>query len=433
VKLRLGPAAALRVRLPEALAETARIDVRDALGISRGVIARSRSDFTIEDLRPGFARVQLTGGSTKETTLVQGETALVDFRGVGAVRGRVLRSGGGVPRAVVMGIERIKMQEHTSGTAQTDDEGRFELKGLNAGPLRLIAQASEGRAEGRVQVPEGGEALVELEISEATLEVLVTDAKAGTPLSGAEVAAKMDSSNCWGVGQVGQTTPDGGFWMTWAEAGCLQGASATDGRTSFPVTTPGKYTLKIHAKDYESWTSVLDLGRAPVSVRAELVRAGPSRLHVRLETDPPGVEGQLFCTQGNDVKTVTPAIGEGLCEGFRPGPAQVAFRAPGYGTARAVFEAPGRGETDMTLKIPRGGDLSIPLATKDVVIGVIDAQKEMVNQLFDLGNPECGFTNDAEGKLSYACRGLPPGPYTIYVGSERRQAVIRPGETTVVY
>jgi hypothetical protein len=87
----------------------------------------------------------------------------------------------------------------------------------------------------------------------------------------------------------------------------------------------------------------------------------------------------------------------------------------------------------MTLKIPRGGDLSIPLATKDVVIGVIDAQKEMVNQLFDLGNPECGFTNDAEGKLSYACRGLPPGPYTIYVGSERRQAVIRPGETTVVY
>jgi carboxypeptidase family protein len=431
VTLRLGPAAALRVRLPEALAETAWIDVRDSEGLSRDVRARSRSDFTIDDLRPGFARVGLSSGSDKDVTLVPGETTLVDFRGVGTVRGRVTRAGRGISRAVVLGIAREKV----AGNAWTDDEGRFELKGLSAGPLRLIAQASEGRAEGRVQVLEGGEASVELELSEASLEVLVTDAKAGTPLPGAEVVAKMESAtNCWGVGQVSQTTPDGGFSMTWAEAGCLQGASATDGRASFPVTTPGKYTLAVHQKDYESWTSVLELGREKVSVRAELVRTGPSRLRVVLETDPPGVEGKLFCTQGSHVKTVTPARGDGVCEGFRPGHAMIAFRAPGYGTAHAMIEALGRGTSEITLKVPRGGDLSIPLTSRDVRVFVVDAQKdEMVNQFFEAGWPECGFTNDAEGQLSYVCRGLPPGPYTIHLGTERRQVVIRPGETTVAY
>ena len=433
IELRLGRPAAVRVKLPDAFSENGRMEVRDGEGMRRGVYARSRTDILVEDLWPTNVEVLLMNGPEKRVRVAAGETAVVDFRSVGTVHGRVMHKGRAIARAAVLSIQRTPGGERIAGTTLTDDDGRFEMASVDAGAQRFLAQAAEGRADRQVTIPEGAEVNVDLELSDARLDVLVTDAKTGAPVHGAKLAGKIAGAACWGTGYVRLSGEQGGYFISYTQAGCLEGASAVDGTSSIAVPTPGAYDVSVRAADYEPWTAKMNLGHDIVPVRVELARGSLPRVRVILESDPPGVDGMFYCVQGVK-RTEKPAKGEGLCEGLDPGTAFVSFRAPGYGFARTAVTVPERGDAEVRLKVPRGGDLVIPVDSKDAGIGVIDAQGIVMNMWSGMGYPECDYTADAEGKLSFVCRVLPPGTYKVTTRAGiRGNFEVRPGETTVAY
>jgi hypothetical protein len=164
----------------------------------------------------------------------------------------------------------------------------------------------------------------------------------------------------------------------------------------------------------------------------QLSPGGPAVVRVVIDTETPGVQGSLYCIQGDRSDSRSPVSVQDACDKFKPGPADVAFRAPEFGAARASVVVPEQGEVTVTLHVARGGDLVIPLAgTALPKIAVIDAQGIAWNQPSGLGWPYCGFGTPQGSEPRYTCHALPPGAYTIRIdGQARGTAVIRPGETT---
>jgi hypothetical protein len=437
LELRLGPAAAVRVKLPDSFADDGMLDVRDGSSVQRRVSARSRTDLTIEDLTPPVAHVALSNGPTKVAQLVPGETTLIDFRSGGAVRGRVTRAGRGVPRAVVACVERASTGSPSSGTALTDDDGRFALEVVSAGPRRIVAQASEGRGEASVNVPEGGEAQVEVELVDARLELLVTDAGDGHALRDAQIYATHRDARCQSFSEMGSNSDEGGWHLSLADTGCAFGASAADGRASFAMSTLGPYTLSVRAQDYEPWLGKVDVADGSVEVHATLTPGGGApRVRVFLQSEPPGASGSLYCVQPQRNSSRSPVAAEGVCENLLPGPIDIAFRVPGLGIGRTSLVVPEHGETQATVQVVRGGDLALPLpeGARVPAIRVVDDAGTLWNQPSGLGWPECSSSTNADGTATYVCRGLPPGPYTVEIDGQRRATVVvRPGETTTIY
>jgi len=436
LELKLGAAAAVRVKLPDAIADEAMLQLRDGSPIGRTIQARSRTDFTIEDVSPPVISVALSGGPTKEGKLVAGETTVVDFRSGGSIRGRVTHSGRGVPRAVVACVAPASTGVRTSGTELTDDDGRFELSAVAAGPQRIVAQSTEGRGEATVHVPEAGEARVDLEIADAGLDVAVTDARTGAPVGEAQVSARRKEALCRSFTEMASSTSEGGWRLSLSDPGCAAGDTSSAGLASFDLSVLGPYDVNVHAHDYEPWQGSVEVMEGRALVRVPLVPGGGApRVRVLLQTAPPGASGTLYCVQPQRNNSTSPVSGEALCENAIAGSMSIAFRVPGLGIGRTTVDVPEHGETQAVVRVVRGGSLAVPVRDPaSSAIRVLDAEGTVWNQPMGLGWPECGASTDSSGLTTYLCRELPAGPYTVEIGGEKRAtAIVRPGETTTVY
>jgi hypothetical protein len=436
LELKLGPAAAVRVKLPDGVADRAMLQLRDGSPIRRTVMARSRTDLTIEDVAPPVISVALSGGPTIDGKLAAGETTIVDFRSGGSIRGRVTHSGRGVPRAVVACMAPASTGMPTSGTELTDDDGRFELSAVAAGPQRIVAQSTEGRAEATVNVPEGGDVRVDLEVMEAGLDVAVTDARTGAPIGDARVFAHRKEALCRSFSEMSSSTAEGGWRLSLSDPGCAAGETSSVGMASFDLSVLGTYDVSVQAHDYEPWQGAVEIMEGRAAMRVPLVPGGGApRVRVLLQTDPPGASGTLYCVQPEHNSSTSPVSGEALCDNLAAGPLSIAFRVPGLGIGRATVDVPEHGEAQAVVRVVRGGSLAVPLRDPATTsIRILDAEGTVWNQPMGLGWPACGASTDPSGVTSYVCRELPPGPYVVEFGGERRAtAIVRPGETTTVY
>ena len=434
LELQLGPAAALRVLLPSSVPPAQSLVIETQRLFREAIPLNGRAEITRPDLPAGPIGVSL-GRFEKASTLIAGETVTVDLRTSGKIRGRVTRGGRGVARAVVVDSGSDSKDGMGATTVFSDADGGFVLEPVDAGVHRILAQASEGRAEQRVTVTAGSDVSATLELIDARVRVNVMDARSRKPLSGAKVVVSPEGVTCATFAEMGSVEGSTGFSIQTSDRGCAKSSTGSDGSALLSLPATGPYEAKVHAPGFAPWSRVVDLLDGTVDLRADLEPSGPGVVHVTLETETPGVEGSLYCVQGAVANSHYPAEASDVCEGFKPGRAEVAFRSPAYGAARAVVDVPEEGDVTVTLRVARGGNLFVSLPPgPEPHVAVLDADGVVWNQAQGRGWPTCGFAERrADEPVRYLCYALPPGPYTIRLeGRAHATAVVRPGETTTI-
>lgn len=435
IQLRLGPSAALRALLPAAVPSNGFLAVEVGRLYRQVVRVDGRTEIVLEDLPPGGASVGLWHGFERMAELRAGETITVDLRSSGRIHGRVTRAGRGVARAVVADTGTSDDSTIGGRTTITDDDGAFDFESVSSGEHLLVAQATEGRAQQRVIVSDGADASANLEVADVRVRVSAVDRRSGEPIPGANVLVSPQGVTCHAYAETGSRQGSAGWRLQTSDAGCAKNATGADGVAALPLDAVGPYTVQVTSPGFQDWSAPVELVDGTVSVRAELAAGGPATVRVIIDTETPGVQGTLYCIQGDNSDSHAPASVRDVCERLQPGPAEVAFRAPEFGAARAAVTVPEQGEVTVTLHVARGGDLVIPLGSPTMPkIALIDAAGVAWNQPAGLGWPYCGFATPQGSEPRYDCHGLPPGVYTIrFDGQPHGTAVIRPGETTTVY
>jgi hypothetical protein len=136
------------------------------------------------------------------------------------VSGRVVGSGSGQPLADVAVTIRTTNADGTFGLthdAWTDSSGRFELTGVEAGPLSLTAQKQGYVVKTQTVSVDAGQALVVEMVRGDGLDVTGRDGLLGTPLgsfyarvfdgTGAELATSYVGLDSAGVGEIPSLNP----------------------------------------------------------------------------------------------------------------------------------------------------------------------------------------------------------------------------------
>lgn len=270
-------------------------------------------------------KVDLAGDQTLEIVLPSGRLA-----------GRVVASGTQAPLGdafVTVKAARTDASYQPTHTATTDDAGRFQFTGLEAGPLTLTATHKGYVVETRAVTADPPDDLVVALARGDGLDVTGRDGLLGTPLStlwvkaydgtGAEVldtSTRLDSA---GRGEVpslkpGSYTIVAGGWSGYAPV-TYEGVSVP-GPTLAVALTPG--------------------GTLDVDVAPEKLRAGPLACVVtgprgRLATRVWGNRGDLsLYSSFSHLTNFPPVSGTLSC----PGSAPVPFTVTEGGTARIVVK-----------------------------------------------------------------------------------------------
>ncbi|MFT7465623.1 MAG: hypothetical protein ACI9EF_003992 [Pseudohongiellaceae bacterium] len=357
-----------------------------------------------------------------------------------SLAGRVLSfAGEPVVGAEVQLVPEGTFRSSKSRAVATDEQGRFELLGLEPATNAYLSVGADGFAvhvEQPVAVKAGGQAELTVVLSPSlSLAGRVIDAE-GNPVSSATVSIEGDR-----VIDLGNITMSP-LW-TWERSfGISRQRTDEDGRFAFDALYDGEYTVE--ANDRAS------------DVRAELqARAGSESLEIVL--DPSVVTGVTLTGDARDLTTgllvpkfsVTPMIPSGnggmsgsgtqfddqqepwRITGLAPGPMQVNATAQGY--------APWSGELVDYVEGEHRIDIAF-VPTRTVVFSVLDEERQPLEakltfedsdgrQLMvemGMGSRSSALETDATGQGRAA--GLPAQPITVTVtkgwfSGEREYAV----------
>jgi Carboxypeptidase regulatory-like domain/PDZ domain len=214
VTLRLAavPAEGLSERtLTGRVVEPGEVPVPDAvvtLGAGRGrgrgpgvilpapVTTDSQGRFRFEDVPSQVGWAQASAGDllSERVSIEPGDTEVtLTVRPGGMLAGRVLHSDGRPATAFALQLVRLRRAEATRTLSIVDPEGRFEVRGLGAGPWELQALAADSGPSERVRVElpntPGGRVERDLRLrSGRKLVGVVRDANSRQPVVGARVA-----------------------------------------------------------------------------------------------------------------------------------------------------------------------------------------------------------------------------------------------------
>jgi Carboxypeptidase regulatory-like domain/PDZ domain len=153
-------------------------------------------------------RVSIESGDAEVTLTV---------RPGGVLAGRVLHSDGRPATAFALQLVRLRRAEGTRTLSIVDPEGRFEVRGLGAGPWELQALAADSGPSERVRVElpntPGGRVERDLRLrSGRRLVGVVRDANSRQPVAGARVAIEASPGEDSVLVRTGTFTgPDGRF------------------------------------------------------------------------------------------------------------------------------------------------------------------------------------------------------------------------------
>lgn len=173
--------------------------------------------FLFEHLKPGRYRLTAQGSmgtsAPREVVLTEAqrmEGVLLEMATGALVRGSV----GGLPPAQRGGVQVWAMAKDFNDSAVTDDEGRFTLRDVPVGPLRLMASTSwmSGRsAQKAVEVPEGVSEVVAEILFEGTSRLAGRVTRGDKPMPGLTVLASPDPPVASASMSRGQTDEEGRY------------------------------------------------------------------------------------------------------------------------------------------------------------------------------------------------------------------------------
>jgi hypothetical protein len=252
--------------------------------------------YRLDDIAPGQRAVTkyVPGGGPSDVQrrsvgIREGETVRLDL-GVGArAVGTVRRAGERIAGASVMAY-----RGEPPGTAggsdlricsgRTDEDGWFEIAGLEAGPHWLVVEVERVRSRVRFDLPPEDETVrVDVDLPPAGLRGIVLDDETGAPLDGVQVT------------MVGSPGPEGGevegrsFGVSLGSAGeALVGefrggfslATGPDGRFEAPMPAGGHGTLAFMRGGYVSETRTV-LEGTDTDLEVRLRRASALRVRVQ--------------------------------------------------------------------------------------------------------------------------------------------------------
>jgi hypothetical protein len=162
----------------------------------------------------------------------------------GRLRGLVRRAGGeAVAGASVSAQPAVQATFLDWQWAETEDDGSFEMSGLRGGAYQVSVDA-EGEASPKdpvaVEVPEGGEATVELVLPASGRVIGAVVDEAGQPVARVHVRAAGRRMR-WRTGGGGtQTLDDGSFVLEGLSPGSYRITAARDGWWGGELRAPGK-------------------------------------------------------------------------------------------------------------------------------------------------------------------------------------------------
>ncbi len=308
-------------------------------------------------------------GQQKNLTIPSSGTITVDFQTDGDKAGGGTISGtitiGGKP-AVKANVLATDARGEASGiSAETDAEGRFVAKGLNAGDVRIQVQTQEGNfrtRSGRIEKA-GGSTVIDMAFGSSRVNGVLVGSDGKVTVSGA-----------WVQAEVSDAKGDEGAWSS------VRGfvTSGNDGQFLFQGLEPGTYRLRITGSmgGYASKVTdsfVVAEGDAKDLGRIQLPPGGGISGRVTNEEDSPmeGVGVSLENSRGEAVflfsLSSTGSDGRYTLEGLEFGTYTVIFDKKGYAPARKAVKVSAAGGASADVVMKGGGALAISVEDENGV------------------------------------------------------------------
>lgn len=304
-------------------------------------------------------------GQQKKVTVAGDGVAVVDFlaegndaTATGIVRGVVTVGGQPQPGASVYATDDRGADAGVS--SETDAQGRYEVRGLKAGRVRLQVQTSDGNSTVKAVTLDkaGGELTYDITFGGASIAGLLLGSDGKTTVSGAWVQAELNEDGAaseddqgWGkVKAFATSSNDGKFVLTGLEPG----------RYRVRITpNMGGYALKV--------TSTFDLatGEGKDLGRIQLAAGGGISGKVTDEAGSPleGVGVSLEDGRGEKVFlfsfSSTGSNGRYTIEGIEIGTYTVVFDKKGYAPAKKAATLSASGGAVLDVVMSQGGAIAV--------------------------------------------------------------------------
>jgi RNA polymerase sigma factor (sigma-70 family) len=372
IEIRLEPGATLRgvVRTagtPVAGAHVIATTI-DGGSRTRDVVSQADGSFVLDEVpraevRFSAAPYDVLSPATFRVTEAAHHGIVLDVEALGAITGTVVRGGRAVPGAdlVVNGPNELDL-----GPVRTDGAGRFELRGLRAGPWTLYASSGSlgafGRAPDVIQLTRGATVDVTIELTYAAAIAGTVIDQDGAPVAGVSVEFQHTTQDDAGAAV---TASDGTFRAALMTGGGTYRASVRKSQLSPEVLRPAPgtqfpavaladgddevtgVTLAVQLDRLTIAGTVTDTSGAPVAdarVTAEMVhglRPPQFRRWIQHGTAVTDVDGRFTIVDlsAGDyaVRARAPSGGEVTVAGIRAGRTDVALVLPAPGAIEGTL------------------------------------------------------------------------------------------------
>lgn len=295
-------------------------------------------------------------------------------------------------------------------SAVSDEEGRFEIPGLERGAEVYV----QGRAQGyvpkplkKVTLPADGEVRVEM-AREKVLTGRVVEKGTGEPLAGATVTAMKRGTLVMGGMQVMGVTSAGST------------PAGEDGRFELGGLAPGRYEIQVSAEGHRDAvrTVILEEASEPAPLTIEMERGLELRGRV---VDPGGAP-----VAGAHVRAMPGSLGQGAMVGSvqetRSG-GDGTFVIQGLGEGRYTLEAEDDEGRRGTAMAEAGGDQEVVIELSDGTTlrgRVVDEEGTPVSgarvRVWGMGTTAPPVTTGPDGRFELTP--LFPGSYVVSAGAE---------------
>jgi len=315
------------------------------------VTTDAQGRFRFEDVPAQVGWAQAAAGDllSERVSIEPGDAEVtLTVRPGGVLAGRVLHADGRPATAFALQLVRLRRADASRTLSIVDPEGRFEVRGLGAGPWELQALAADSGPSERVRVElpntPGGRVEKDLRLrSGRRLVGVVRDANTRQPVAGARVAMEASPGEDSVLVRTGTFTgPDGRFEL--------------EGLSDSPVS------VAVEAERYHRRIVTLPRGRTEVEVALRPVAADQAQA-----TDLVGIGAVVNRNEDGLVLGNLVASGGAAAAGLHPG--DVVLRIDGQtiaelGFTEAVSRLRGEEGTVVRLEVRRANGTT---STVDVV------------------------------------------------------------------
>jgi hypothetical protein len=362
--------------------------------------ADAAGGFLFEHLKPGRYRVSAKsnagGTSSKEVVLAESQRldgVLLEMQGGAVIRGTI----SGLPAGRLGGVRIFATGENYDENSTTGDDGRFELRDVPAGVVRLYAMTSfpSSRTTSKsVEVPAGaGEVPVEI-VFEGSSRLAGRVTRREKPLSGIFVTATSETPAAGDTRSSTQTDENGQY--------ALEGLA--DG--NYQVQLSGGYRRNFAV----SGDTNGDIALPAVSISGVVTEAGSSDpiedASVQAES---GSETSAFAMK----RAATDSRGYYSIDDLDSASYQVTARRQGY-ELKTQPASVGSSSVEMNFQLARGEGLAVR-----AVDGLTGLPLRDLRALAYTSNRTVAFSGgislDSEGKGEISS--LAPGIYSLYLFS----------------